>query len=248
MLEHAFEAIVSMLRRSGYGLVVKGIDQAFYEYQLQAERKKYPNPEFDPMLHGLDESNSFWIRLTDSEDETVAVVAGRRCKIDGFLESCGSYELWYGDKIRFSEPLEIVYRQDDRLPRGVCTFDGAMWIRPDHRGRGLPWALGRLCRLTAIRKWEPEWFFGFAFQHVSGSGLLTSYYGYPSLVLFTTAFKFPGHPHHSLHLATMTLAEALQGAAADLDELAARPELIFGEAFAQALKRRRTLERRKPTD
>lgn len=247
MLDRAFKAVESMLERSGYGLAIGVIDQAFLEFQLHAAKKRYPNPEFDPTLHDLDDGNSFWVRLTDREGSTVAVVAGRRCEIDGLLRVCESYELWYGDKIRFSEPLEIVYRQEDRLPRGLCAYDGAMWIRPDHRTRGLPWALGRLSRLTSIRRWEPEWIFGFAFEHVTGSRLLTAYYGYPYHALFATGFKFPGHPDHSLHLATMTRAEALLGVAADLEELTARPDLVFDRAFAQELKEQGTREPRRPS-
>lgn len=241
MLDHVFGLVVSLLERSGYQLAVGKLNAEFLQFQVKAERKKYSNPELDPTLHELSEKNSFWIVVTDEDNETVGTIAGRLCKIESFLPICEYYEFWYGQKIRFSEPLNIVYQEHDRVPNGAVAYDGAMWVRPDHRNRGLSWALSRLCRLTAVRMWNPEWIFGFGFEAVTGACLVTSNYGYPRSGLFATGFKFPGHPAQSIHLATMTVSEAVQGAVQDWHYLAARPGLLLNEAFADELRIRRRI-------
>lgn len=242
MLDNVFGSIVSVLERSGYQLAIGEINSGFLEFQFSADRKKYSNPELDPTLHNLDEKNSFWIVVKDENNETIGTIAGRLCEIESFLSLCEYYRFWYGEKIRFSEPLNIVYAGYDRIPTGTAVFDGAMWIRPDHRNRGLSWALSRLCRLTAMRLWKPEWIFGFGFQAVTRAHLPTSVYGYPRHEVFATGFKFPGYPAQTIHLATMTISEAIQGACQDWRYLTARPTLLLDQAFANELRIRRRIE------
>ena len=103
----------------------------------------------------------------------------------------------------------------------------------------LSWALSRLCRLTAIQLWQPEWIFGFGFEAVTRAGLPNSVYGYPRHGMFATGFKFPGHPSQTIYLATMTAAEALSNAALDQRYLKARPELRMDQEFANELRLRR---------
>lgn len=239
MPDRVFDAIVSAVQRSGYRIVIGKITNEFLEFQMRADKKKYSNPELDPTLHDLDDNNSFWIEIKDREGDTIGTIAGRLCQIDSLISLCRSYRFWYGDKISFSEPLAIVYADHDRIPQGRVVYDGAMWIRPDHRKRGISWALSRLCRLTAIRMWEPAWIFGFGFPAVSRARLPTSVYGYPHHQIFADGFKVPGYPAQSIFLATMTAAEARRSAAEDELLLADHPGLMFDEAFAEELKRAR---------
>lgn len=234
--ESVFESILSMLCRSGYQLVIRNITSEFLDFQIWADKKKYSNPELDPTLHDLDEHNSFWIEIKDQLNKTIGTVSGRLCNIGCFLSLCRYYEFWYGDKIRFREPLNIVYEDFDRIPSGRSVYDGAMWIRPDHRNRGLSWALSRLCRLTAMRMWQPEWIFGFGFEAVTRAGLPKAVYGYRRHGRFATGFKFPGHPSQSIFLATMTAGEVMRSAAEDRLYLASRPGLLLDEAFANELR------------
>lgn len=242
MLDHVFDSIVSILERSGYKLSIKEIDNDFLDFQVKADKKKYSNPELDPTLHDINKQNSFWIVVEDNCSEIIGTIAGRLCETNSFLSLCEYYEFWYGDKIRFSNPLNIVYEEYDRIPHGAVAYDGSMWIRPDHRNRGLSWALSRLCRLTAVRMWSPEWIFGFGFEAVTSARLPTSVYGYPRAGRFATGFKFPGHPAQTIYLATMTVLEAHQGASQDWQYLSARPTLVLDQAFANELRMRRNIE------
>ncbi len=228
-----------MLQRSGYRLVISEITPEFLDFQIRADRKKYSNPELDPTLHELNSNNSFWIEIKDDVNDTIGTISGRLCEFDCFVSQCRCYEFWYGKKIRFYEPLNIVYEDSKRIPDGASVYDGAMWVRPDHRNRGLSWALSRLCRLTAIRLWQPDWIFGFGFEAVTRAGLPKSVYGYPRHGVFATGFKFPGYPAQTIYLATMTAAEAIHSAAQDQCYLAARPGLRLDQEFANELRDRR---------
>lgn len=236
VVDGVFDLIISVLEKSGYHLVTGGITSDYLDFQMRAEQKKYSNPEFDPTLHQLDRHNSFWLEIRDKDEETIGTISGRYCKIKSFFSICRSYEFWYGDKIRFSEPLNIVYTHYDRVPIGNALYDGAMWVRPDHRNRGLSWVLSRLCRLTALRMWTVDWIFGFGFPAVTKARLPTSVYGYPNHEIFATGFKFPGYPPLSIHLATMTHAEAMLGVVEDWQDLNTRPSLAMGPEFARELR------------
>ncbi len=236
MLEQVFETLVMALRRNGYQLVVDKITDEFLTFQVKAEQKKYSNPELDPNLHDLDERNSIWIKIKDDKGDTIATIAARLCYIDSLISLCEHYEFWYGEKIRFTTPLNLVYDNISDMPYGSTAYDGAMWVRPDHRGRGLSWVLSRLCRMIAIRKWNPDWIFGFGFEAVTRAQLPRSVYGYPRFGIFATGFKFPGHPTQTIYLASMTNDEALRGAAEDWRYLTARPNFVLGRSFAQELK------------
>ena len=242
MVDDVFDLIISVLDRSGYHLVAGEITSDYLDFQMRAEQKKYSNPEFDPTLHQLDRHNSLWLEIRDKDEETIGTISGRYCKIESFFSICSSYEFWYGDKIRFSEPLNIVYTHYDRVPIGNTVYDGAMWVRPDHRNRGLSWALSRLCRLTALRMWTVDWIFGFGFPAVTKARLPTSVYGYPHHEMFATGFKFPGYPPQSIHLATMTHAEAMLGVVEDWQHLNTRPIPAMGPEFARELRALRARE------
>lgn len=235
MVEQVFESLVLALRRSGYQLSIEKITDDFLTFQVRAEQKKFSNPELDPNLHDLDEHNSLWIKIKDRNGDTIATIAARLCHIESLIPLCEYYEFWYGDKIRFTTPLNLVYDNLSDMPFGGAAYDGAMWVRPDHRGRGLSWILSRLCRLSAIRKWDPDWIFGFGFEAVTRARLPKSVYGYPRFGIFATGFKFPGHPTQSIYLASMTSDEAHRGAAEDLRYLTDRPDFVLGRAFAQEL-------------
>ena len=246
MIDDVFDLIISILNRSGYHLVTGEITSEFLDFQMRAKQKKYSNPEFDPTLHELNSHNSIWLEIRDKDDETIGTISGRYCQIESFFSICRSYKFWYGDKIHFSEPLNIVYTHYDRVPIGNTVYDGAMWVRPDHRNRGLSWALSRLCRLTALRMWTFNWVFGFGFPGVTKARLPTSVYGYPHHEMFATGFKFPGYPAQSIHLATMTRAEAMLGVVEDWKQLNTRPFLAMGPDFARELRIQRARDAMEP--
>lgn len=196
------------------------------------EGKRTGNPEFDPKLHELDETNALWIEVINDSEETVATSAAKLLETQDFAGLTRSYQLWYGDKIRFMDPLDIVVDPDVTLPSGRLVFDGAMWVRPDKRHQGFSWILGRLLKAVTFDRWAPDWFFGLAFTGISKSRLPVYSYGYPRLDRFANAYGLPGYVAQDLSLASMSRAEYVRQAEVDLDVLAALPDLSVGPELA----------------
>ena len=158
------DSINQLFARSGIQYTKNPVADDFMNALFRAEGKKAGNPEFDPSLHDFSEDNSFWLGCRDEAGKLIATIAARRIEAETFLESCRSYRLWYGDRLRFTEPLDLVDGPYDRIPHGSTSFLGAAWVRPDWRGRGLSWALTRLCYFLAIEQWRLDWLIAMVFS------------------------------------------------------------------------------------
>lgn len=238
-LNKVIDAVNKIFERSGILYSQETIDEDFMRILSSIDGKKAGNPEFDPSLHELDQDNSFWLGCRDRSGELIATVAARRLEADAFMETCRSYRLWYGEKIRFTEPLEIVVSQYDRIPAGSASFVGAVWVRPDWRGRGLSWALMRLGYFTSMVRWQLDWVFAMVFAGIARALIPTIDYGFPRSDLFATGYRVPGFSRQSLFLLTMNLQEALGLAASDHRFLAEHPRLLIDSKFGDQLRAQR---------
>lgn len=228
--------IADLVGRSGIKHSLRPIDDLFLATITKAEGKKSGNPEFDCSLHDFDERNSFWICLSDDSSSPVGTVACRRIEHIRFLEDCRSYRLWYGETIRFANRLAIIAKADSRLPNGIAAFQGAAWVHPRLRGRGVSWALTRLANLIAAIRWQPDWFYGIAYEGIARSRLPIVSYGFPSIEHFASGFQVPGYARQELYLATLTWEELCQVAHSDSRFLAAMPELRLAKGFGDHLR------------
>lgn len=229
-------AVNRLLERSGISYVEHPVDEDFMRVLSKIDGKKAGNPEFDPSLHELDEDNSFWLGCRDRFGELIATAAVRRLEIQTFMDSCRSYRLWYGEKIRFTEPLDIVFCQYDRIPVGSASFVGAVWVRPDWRGRGLSWALIRLGYFRALRRWRLDWVIAMAFAGVAQAMIPTIDYGFPRSDLFATGYRVPGFSSQSLFLMTMNRQEVFGLAEDDHRFLEDHPQLLIDDSFGNHLR------------
>ena len=232
-------SIQQLFERSGMSCSARPIDEDFMRALSRAEDKKAGNPEFDPSLHDLREDNSFWLGCHDRAGKLIATVAARLVNADHFVETCRSYKFWYGEKIRFVEPLDIVHDQDVRVPDKSTAFMGAAWVRPDWRGRGLSWALTRLGYFTAIERWRPDWVIAMVFTGIAQAMLPAVNYGFPRSELFATGYRVPGFSSQNLFLLSMTQDEASDLASGDTRFLESRPYLMLDSGFGQHLRLRR---------
>lgn len=221
------------------GYTVDPIDEDFMQALFRAEGKKAGNPEFDPSLHDFDAGNSFWLGCRDWTGELIATVAARLLNAESFLESCRSYGLWYGDKIRVTDPLNIVFNSYERLPNQNAAFIGAGWVRPDRRGRGISWAMARLANYLALERWNPEWVIGMSLSGVTRASVPAVNFGFPRIDRFATGFRLPGFSRQLLFLLTMKRHEGVEIAANDLHFLEDNPELMLDSAFGGHLRQMR---------
>lgn len=232
-------AIEQLFARSRVRYSKKPIDDDFMYALLKAEGKKMGNPEFDPSLHELSADNSFWLGCYDRAGGLVATVAARLLQADDFLERCQSYRLWYGEKIRVTEPLNIVFSEFDRLPARSASFIGAGWVRPDCRGRGLSWALTRLAYYLAMERWNTDWVVGMSLSGIMRARIPSVNFGFPRIDLFATGFRLPGYLSQHIYMMTMTRNEASNNAVADYRFLAGRPLMMLDSTFGSYLQTQR---------
>lgn len=233
------DALAKLFERSGIFYTEHPVDEHFMQVLSKIDGKKAGNPEFDPSLHELDGNNSFWLGCRDRSGELIAMVAARRLQVDAFIESCRSYRLWYGEKIRFTEPLDIVLGRHDRIPTGSASFLGAGWVRPDWRGRGLSWAYTRLGYSTAMARWQTDWVLAMAFAGIAQAMMPAINFGFPGSDLFATGYRVPGFSRQNLFLLTMTRQEALELAISDHRFLTEYPHLLFDVTFGDRLRAQR---------
>lgn len=233
------DAVNRLFERSEIFYTERPIDEDFMRALFKADGKKAGNPEFDPSLHDFCADNSFWLGCHDKNGDLIATVAARRIEADAFLESCRSYKLWYGDKLRFTETLEIVIDRFDRIPSGETAFLGAAWVRPDWRGRGLSWALTRLGYYAAIEKWRLDWLIALVFSGIAQARMPSVNYGFPRMDLFASNYRLLGFSRQMLFLLSMTQPEALALAATDYRFLMERPYLAIDSGFGDELRVKR---------
>ena len=231
--------INQLLAASDISYTNKPIEEELMQSLFMAEGKKAGNPEFDPSLHDFDADNSFWLGCTDRSGNLIATVAARLLNADSFVETCRSYAFWYGEKIRFTESLNIVFSNYERLPSRRAAFIGAGWVRPDWRGRGISWALTRLANYTALTRWQPDWVVGMSLSGVTQAGVPAINFGFPRIDLFATGFRLLGFSRQQLFLLTMTREEGAAVAAADLSFLESRPHLCLDSRFGDQLRAQR---------
>lgn len=233
------DSIEKLFERSGLSCSVRPIDEDFMQALFGAEDKKAGNPEFDPSLHKFGAENSFWLACRNQADDIIATVAARLFEADSFLETCRSYHLWYGDKIRVTEPLDIVFDQYDRVPAGKAAFVGAGWVRPQYRGYGISWAMTRLANYIALNRWQPDWLVGMVIPGIARANVPTVNFGFTRGDLFANGFRVPGFSRQNLFLLTMTAQEASTAQAGDWRFLKDQPHLALDSEFGAKLRARR---------
>ena len=232
-------AIGQLFERSQIRYSQNVVEEDFLHELFRADGKKAGNPEFDPSLHDFCAENSFWLGCHDRSGDLIATVAARRIESSTFLDSCRSYRLWYGDKIHLTESLDVVFDQYDRLPTGIVSFLGAAWVRPDWRGRGLSWALTRLCYFVAIERWPLDWLIAMVFSGIAQAKMPAGNYGFPRSDLFANDYRLLGFSRQKLYLLTMKRQEAMALAAKDHQFLTERPYLTLDSGFGNELRAQR---------
>ena len=115
-------------------------------------------PMFDPTHSRLRLDNSFWVEALDDRGCPVATHAGRlyewpETTLEQELTSLRAFfrdpapHLVRGDSIEVKAPSA-------RQIRGRVMGGGAVWVRPDHRGKGLATLLPRISRAYALTRWD----------------------------------------------------------------------------------------------
>lgn len=116
----------------------------------------------DPARHRLVPSNSFWLRLVDTEGNWVGAHCQRWIHTDDLLEEIRTHRLFNSRCPSFDwSPLDLSVLPNIPTIAGRVGFGGGMWIHPSWRGKELSNTLARLSRNLNLRHNLLDWYVSF---------------------------------------------------------------------------------------
>ena len=138
------------------------------------------NPTYHPEYCKLTKQDSFWLRVVDSEGQTVATVAKRVLDSDCFHDDLVGLRLWHdADAPAPAVQSHGIDCESARALRGRIAHGGALWIASQYRKQNLSGLLADLCRGLVLRNIGYDHLTAFMSQELASTGIGTTRYGYP---------------------------------------------------------------------
>ena len=166
--DYLFATSLEQLRSLGISLRT-GSDFEEYRAILAEARPDHDlGVPFEPTRHALTEANAYWMVGYDEHGDIMHTQALKKLSL-GQLH-LGDY---LNKNLRSFEPsqMEIDYSRTIYRPgpgaqrmKGEIAYHGEFWVGGtpgQFRGTGLSTLLGRHAFLTAMIRWQPDFFFGF---------------------------------------------------------------------------------------
>jgi len=132
-------------------------------------------PVFNPAYHDFLPASAIWLQGVNEGGETVATYAARALHwVDTTLgDEARSLRLFYGEPRGHARAGD--FAQIPKTPgaeiSGRTAGVGALWIRPDFRGRGLTKIMSRLGKSYACAHWGARAYWGFVDPAHCASGV-----------------------------------------------------------------------------
>jgi GNAT superfamily N-acetyltransferase len=159
LLKRYFLITDEALRARGIRLRLRTDFEQLVEINHQ-HRDSWPAfiPMFDPAHATLRIDDSFWIEALDESGCPVATHAGRLYDWDATTLEAELTSL----RAFFRDPRPHLANGDSiavqaaaaRRIRGRVMGGGAVWVRPDHRGKGLATLVPKVSRAYALTRWN----------------------------------------------------------------------------------------------
>ncbi len=165
--DYLFATSLDHIRSNGV-TIVTGSDFEEYRDLLSTARPDHKlGVPFDPKRQPLNSGNSYWMAGYDASGNVVHTQALKRLNLS--KSSLGDY--MRDNLCEFEPPMggidyeRSVYRPGPGAKRmqGVVTYHGEFWLGGEpgqFRGTGMSSLLARHAFLTAMLRWDPDYFFG----------------------------------------------------------------------------------------
>lgn len=142
--------------------------------------------------HGnIGEDESYCLLGRNDAGEVVAAQAGRLYDLRSrtLKDIADDGTLYYGTGARPENPLSCdMTAPAARVIRGRVVYSGALWVRPDHRGKNLAKFLPRISRAYALASWGTDYTIAFLSPEITTSPLRQAY-GYRNVEPTYTVYK-----------------------------------------------------------
>lgn len=152
-------------------------------------------PIFNPALSNLRLDAAFCLEAVDERDETVATHASRFFDWPDttLADELRSMRPFYEDpapRIAAGESVEVT-APSAKIIHGRVAYGGAVWVRPDCRGKGLAALLPRISRAYAYSRWDNAYTWGMVEPKVHAKGLIRANgpYEVEEAILMRLAFR-----------------------------------------------------------
>ena len=143
-------------------------------------------PTFDPGASHLTSDTAFWLSCHDAGGDLVACSAARHLQLTetGLADEFRSLRLFYANPQPHLDRGTICVVEEEAAAvagrmRGHITYSGAIWTRPDFRGRGIVYLLSRVNRNLALTRWDADYTASVTRVDLAAKGALSPY-GYRS--------------------------------------------------------------------
>jgi hypothetical protein len=161
-------------------------------------------PLFNPESSVLNEDNCYCMAGRNAKGEIIATQAGRLLPWSGttFHDEASSLRLFYTEPEGMKAEGEevIVTAPAARTLTGSVVFSGAIWYRPDYRGRQLPSIIPYISRAYAYTRWKQECTMSIMAQDVHARGMAERS-GYNNVDWEVLLRRTPVIPDGDLHCA-----------------------------------------------
>lgn len=168
----------NILRSHGINIEM-GDDFKEYHHIITNERKVQPlGAPFNHTKQELKKGHSFWLIARNAEGELIHSQAAKRVPLEG--KTLAEY-LLHGFR-NFPPPLDGVDTQKSRFRAtpgahrisGQVVYHGEVWMAPPEKGKyrgvGLSTVLARTGLLEVMRRWDPDYVYGFMLRQVAFKG------------------------------------------------------------------------------
>jgi hypothetical protein len=182
-------ACTAMTRDILYGQGIEvtiGSDFREYESIVSVERpsQRIGDP-FNPDIQNFDPNEAFWLVARNSDGALIHTQASRKIEISNPLQDVMRRQTLASYLMKnfrnFPPPLPGVDETESRFRAtpgahkmsGTLAYHGEFWVTPEegfYRGAGLAAVFSRTSMLEMLKRWDPDWIFGFILDAVAFKG------------------------------------------------------------------------------
>jgi len=164
-----YRETMALMVRSGYRISIE-TDMGEWKYIMQtAPATTAVSSMFDPAKANFQPGDAFWLRVSNENAETVAIICDRLIETEDFVS-------FVEDTGMFAAPYER-HEIDIRLA-GKIGHAGGLWVHPKARKTGLSWVLPRIVRALSVMHWGVDRHCGIILTGLAEAGFASRIYGF----------------------------------------------------------------------
>lgn len=165
-----YREMMALIVRSGYRISIENDMRQWKHIMQTGPATVGVSSIFDPDKADYEPADAFWLRVSNEQAETVAIICDRLVQTPDFVDFVEETGMFAAPYIR--HPL-------DATLSGKIGHAGGLWVHPNSRKTGLSWALPRLVRALSVIHWGVDRHCGIILTGLADAGFGNHIYGFP---------------------------------------------------------------------